>query len=113
MREGGEDHIGSIAALLQRRHADAVGLVEANYLAKIETLGRELSMDVMYGEANSPACVAWLTRLPIRSSTNHRLHELAQTLLEVELVWSDGRCGCARRTLPIGSRRSPGLVARA
>jgi len=65
-----KDRIGSIAALLQRKHADAVGVVEANSLANIETLRRELSM-VMYGEANSPACVAWLSRLPIRSSTNH------------------------------------------
>jgi len=47
---------GSIAALLQRTHADAVGLVEANSLVNIETLGRELSMDVMYGKADSPAC---------------------------------------------------------
>jgi len=90
LREGGEDRIGVIAALLQRTHADAVGPVEANSLANIETLGRKLSMDVMYGEANSPACVAWLSRLPIRSSTNHCLPELAETLLEVEVLWDDG-----------------------
>ncbi len=90
LREGGEDRIGSFAALLQRTHADAVGLVEANSLVNIETLGRELSTDVMYGEANSPACVAWFSRLPIRSSTNHRLPELAKTPLEVEVLWDDG-----------------------
>jgi len=81
---------GSIAALLQRTHADAVGLVEANSLVNIETLGRELSMDVMYGKADSPACVASLSRLPIRSSTNHRLPELAKTPLEVEVLCDDG-----------------------
>ncbi len=57
------------------------GLVEANSLANIETLGRELSMDVMYGEANSPACVAWLSRLRIPLSTNHRLAEVASDLI--------------------------------
>jgi hypothetical protein len=86
LREGGEDRIGSIAALLQRTHEDAVGLVEANSLDNIETPGRELSMYVMYGEANSPACVARLSRLPLRSSTKHRLPELAKAPLEVAVA---------------------------
>lgn len=46
-------------------------------------------MQVTYGEASSWASVAWLSRLPIRSATNHRLPELAKTVLEVEVMWAD------------------------
>jgi exodeoxyribonuclease-3 len=42
-------------------------------------------MELAYGEANSPFSVAWLSRLPIRAATNHRLPILEKTLLELEL----------------------------
>jgi endonuclease/exonuclease/phosphatase family metal-dependent hydrolase len=71
--EGGQDRVSAIAALLRRQHADVIALVEANSRANVDTLGHELIMQVVYGDANSPASVAWLSRLPIRSSSNHRL----------------------------------------
>jgi len=86
--EGGQDRVSAIAALLRRQHADVIALVEANNRANVDTLGHELTMQVVYGDANSPASVAWLSRLPIRSSSNHRLPELAKTLLEVEVMWA-------------------------
>jgi len=86
--EGGQDRVSEIAALLRRQHADVIALVEASSRANVDTLGHELTMQVVYGDANSPASVAWLSRLPIRSSSNHRLPELAKTLLEVEVMWA-------------------------
>jgi exodeoxyribonuclease III len=45
-------------------------------------------MQLVYGEANSEWAVAWLTRLPLLRSTNHRLPVLAKTLVEVEVDWN-------------------------
>jgi endonuclease/exonuclease/phosphatase family metal-dependent hydrolase len=64
-----------------------VALLEANSQPAVEALGRALGMAMVYGEANCPYAVAWLSRLPIRSSTNHRLPVLAKTLLEIAVDW--------------------------
>src|SRR5258707_9734176 len=87
--EGGGERVGAIAAVLRRQNAHAIGLVEANSRTHVDALGHELSMHVVYGEANCAASVAWLSQLPIQSSTNHRRPELSKTLLEVEVVWAD------------------------
>jgi endonuclease/exonuclease/phosphatase family metal-dependent hydrolase len=42
-------------------------------------------MEPVYGAANSPFSVAWLSRLPIRAAANHRLPILEKTLLELDL----------------------------
>jgi len=39
----------------------------------------------VYGEANSEFSVAWLSRLPVARSENHRLPVLEKTLLEVDV----------------------------
>src|SRR6185295_2624964 len=41
-------------------------------------------MRLVYGPANNPFAVAWLSRLPVTRSENHRLPQLAKTLLEIE-----------------------------
>jgi endonuclease/exonuclease/phosphatase family metal-dependent hydrolase len=45
-------------------------------------------MDHVWGEANSPYAVAWMSRAPIERSVNHRLPVLDKTLLGIEV---DGR----------------------
>jgi exodeoxyribonuclease-3 len=42
-------------------------------------------MELVYGDANSPFAVAWLSALPVQATTNHRLPVLEKTLLEVHL----------------------------
>jgi endonuclease/exonuclease/phosphatase family metal-dependent hydrolase len=42
-------------------------------------------MQLVYGEANSEFAIAWLSRLPVERSENHRLPVLEKTLLEVEV----------------------------
>jgi len=42
-------------------------------------------MQLVYGEANSDYAVAWLSRLPVTRSENHRLPVLDKTLLEIEV----------------------------
>lgn len=42
-------------------------------------------MELVYGEANSPYAVAWLSALPVQATTNHRLPILEKTLLEIDL----------------------------
>ncbi len=42
-------------------------------------------MRLVYGEANSDFAVAWLSALPVRGTTNHRLPTLEKTLLELDL----------------------------
>jgi endonuclease/exonuclease/phosphatase family metal-dependent hydrolase len=42
-------------------------------------------MELVYGDANSRFAVAWLTALPVRATTNHRLPILEKTLLELDL----------------------------
>jgi len=76
-----------ITDTIRAHQPDAVGLLEANSQANVVTLAHDLAMQYVYGEANSAAAVAWLSRLPIAHSKNHRLPVLAKTLLEVGIVW--------------------------
>jgi len=85
--EGGGDRLDHIAAIVKRQRPHAVALLEANSRALVEALARDLGMALVYGEANCPASVAWLTSLPIRRTYNHRLPALAKTLLELEAAW--------------------------
>lgn len=62
-----------------------MALMEANDRTNAETLAADLGMQLAYGEANSPFAVAWLTRLPITRSENHRLEVLEKTLVEIEV----------------------------
>lgn len=88
---GGEDRISSITNVIRGQQPDVVALLEANSRENVETLARELDMQFIIGEANSEFNVAWLSRLPILRSENHRLPALAKTLLEIELLWQRRR----------------------
>ncbi len=81
---GGRDRLDAIERVLREQDADVVALQEANDRAAVETLGARLGTEVVYGEANSEFAVAWLSRLPVIRSQNHRLPVLEKTLLEVE-----------------------------
>lgn len=87
---GGDDRLSSIASIIRNQHPDAVAVLEANSHANAETLARDLEMQLAFGQANSAFHIAWLSRLPIRRTENHRLPVLAKTLLEVEVIGDNG-----------------------
>ncbi|HEU5101632.1 MAG TPA: endonuclease/exonuclease/phosphatase family protein [Roseiflexaceae bacterium] len=89
IENGGVGRLDLLAATIRRQQPDAVALIEANHKHLAETLARQLDLDLVYGEANSQAAIAWLSRLPIVGSQNHRLPILDKTLLEV-VVEQDG-----------------------
>jgi exodeoxyribonuclease-3 len=82
---GGEGRVDAIERVLREQEADVVALQEANDREAVELLGLRLGMEVVYGEANSEFAVAWLSRLPIERAENHKLPQLAKTLLEIEV----------------------------
>jgi len=84
---GGKDRLPAILDVIREKQPDVVALQEANSRPNAERLADALGMQLVYGEANSPFAVAWLSRLPIVSSQNHRLPLLAKTLLQVEVAW--------------------------
>jgi exodeoxyribonuclease-3 len=86
--EGGGDRLAAIGEVIRREQPDAVALLEANSRAHAATLAHELGMTLVFGEANSAFHIAWLSRLPIRRSANHRQPILAKTLLEIEVSWA-------------------------
>ncbi len=71
--------------MLRAQNADAVALQEANDRANVELLAQRLGMQLVYGEANSDYAVAWLSRLPVTRSENHRLPVLDKTLIEIDV----------------------------
>lgn len=86
---GGQNRLSSISAVIREQQPDAVALLEANSLPHAEQLATDLGMHLVFGEANSPFHVAWLSRHAPVSWTNHRLSVLDQTLLEIELRWEN------------------------
>jgi len=88
---GGEDRLPHITNVIREQHPDVVALLEANSRENVETLAHELDMQFVFGEANSEFHIAWLSRLPVVRSENHRLPVLAKTLLEIELQWDRRR----------------------
>jgi endonuclease/exonuclease/phosphatase family metal-dependent hydrolase len=90
IREGGRGRVDALARVLRAQHPDAVALLEANDRATAEALGRELAMELVYGEANNGVSVAWLSRLPVRRAENHRRPALSKTLLEIEVAAAVG-----------------------
>ncbi|CAN5738890.1 endonuclease/exonuclease/phosphatase family protein [soil metagenome] len=83
-----------IAAIIGRHQPDVVALLEANRRWNAMRLARMVGMKLVFGRANSNFHVAWLSRLPVERSENHRLPGLAKTMLEIEV-----RCGGAPRRL--------------
>jgi endonuclease/exonuclease/phosphatase family metal-dependent hydrolase len=88
IENGGAGRRDLLVDIIRRQQPDAVALLEASHKATAEILARRLGMHLVYGEANSDAPIAWLSRLPVARSENHRLPFLSKTLLEVAVVWS-------------------------
>lgn len=89
IREGGQDRLPLIAAVIKQQQADVVAILEANSRSHVQQLADDLGMDLVFGEANSAYHVAWMSRLPAVRHENHRLPVLYKTLLEIELRWND------------------------
>jgi exodeoxyribonuclease-3 len=85
---GGNDRLPLIAKVVRAQRPDAVALLEANGQSGAETLARDLGMHLVYGQANSEFAVAWMSYPSIEGSRNHRLEALANTLLEVGVIWN-------------------------
>ena len=99
---GGQDRLACIARTIHGVRPDAVALAEANVRAHAEALARDLEMALAFGEANSDFHVAWLSRLPIRSSHNHRRDVFTKTLLEVVVEWQSMEIGLFATHLSAG-----------
>jgi endonuclease/exonuclease/phosphatase family metal-dependent hydrolase len=84
---GGQERLPLITRVIQKQQADVVALVEANSRSNAEALAHQLEMGLTFGEANGKAHVAWLSRLPVIRSENHRLPIFAKTLLQIEILW--------------------------
>lgn len=84
---GGGERMPVIRDVIRSQYPDIVAIQEANDRGLIESLARELEMSLIFGEANSPYHLAWLTRAPILRSANHKLPELRKTLLELVVEW--------------------------
>jgi exodeoxyribonuclease III len=82
---GGDGRMDAIEQVLRDQRADVVALQEANDRAAVELLAEALGMEPVYGDANSEYAVAWLSRLPVAQSRNHRLPVLEKTLLEIQV----------------------------
>jgi len=102
IQEGGDGRMDAIAALIRAHKPDCVALLEVDSRRNAEVLASELRMRLTYAEANCPSAVAWLTTQPPIKAENHRLPQLAKTLLEIELEW-DGAPLCLFAT-HLGSR---------
>ncbi|TME28491.1 MAG: hypothetical protein E6I75_23570 [Chloroflexi bacterium] len=87
IQEGGDGRLDAIAALIGAQKPDCVALLEMDSLGNAEALASELRMALTYGQANCPSAVAWLTTQPPAKADNHRVLQLAKTLLEIELEW--------------------------
>jgi len=88
IQEGGNGRVAAIAELIRNLRSDAVALLEVTDPASVGLLADWVQMQIVVGESNHGYHVAWLSRLPIRRSQNHRLATLAKTLLEIEVAWN-------------------------
>lgn len=87
---GGQDRLAGIARTIRGVGPDVVALIEANVRAHAEALAGELGMELAFGKANSDFHIAWLSRLPIRSTHNHRRPIFTKTLLEIVVEQESG-----------------------
>ncbi len=85
--DGGDDRLHLIRDVIHAQQPDVVAIEEASNRAHAEELARELGMTISYGEANSRWHIAWLSRLPITHSQNHKVRILTKTLVEIEVAW--------------------------
>jgi endonuclease/exonuclease/phosphatase family metal-dependent hydrolase len=85
--DGGGDRLPLIRDVIRAQQPDLVALEEANDRHRVEWLAGELGMALAHGEANSAWHIAWLSRLPVTQSQNHKLPILGKTLLELDVEW--------------------------
>jgi exodeoxyribonuclease-3 len=83
---GGEDRLPHIINVIRSQKPDVVALLEASSRANAESIAKELEMQLIYGESNSDYHLAWLSRLPLIRTENHRLPVFSKTVLELELI---------------------------
>ncbi|QBD74986.1 hypothetical protein EPA93_02845 [Ktedonosporobacter rubrisoli] len=84
---GGEDRLPHLAHIIRQQRPNVVALIEANSRPHAEALASQLKMQLVFGEANGKANVALLSERPIIHYANHRLPDLAKTLLEITIHW--------------------------
>src|SRR6266511_1672164 len=106
--QAGPDRLPAITEVIRAAHPDLVALQEANSRPNAERLAHDLGMELIYGEANSPFAVAWLSRRPVVSSQNHKLPSLAKTLLEIEIAWDGAPLHLFATHLVAGRREEDG-----
>ena len=82
--DGGRERLPLIESVIRSQAPDVLALLEVNDRTAAEGLAARLGMEYVHGEANSEWAVAWLSALPIERAENHRLPELAKTLVEIE-----------------------------
>jgi len=85
--KGGEDRLPLILDVIRAQAPDVVALQEASNHGSLDTLARALDMHSVYGEADTRYSVAWLSRLPILRSENHRHLAFRKTVLEIAILW--------------------------
>jgi exodeoxyribonuclease III len=85
---GGNNRLPLLANLIQSQRPDVVALQEATSRSNAESLANRLKMDLIFGEAKSGFHVAWLSRMPVLRSENHRLPALTRALLKIEVAWN-------------------------
>jgi len=100
--DGGRDRLPLIEALIRSQSPDAVALQEVTDRRAAENLAGRLGMQYVHGDANSAFGVAWLSRRPVDYAENHRLPELAKTLLQVDI----GGCALFTTHLVHGRNRA-------
>src|SRR5258708_39692141 len=98
IQEGGDDRLDAIAVVMRANKPDRVALLEADSLSDAEALASELGMTLTYGAANCLSAVAWLTAQTPVDAENHRLPQLAKTLLETNWSGTAHRCDCLQPT---------------
>jgi endonuclease/exonuclease/phosphatase family metal-dependent hydrolase len=105
IQDGGRLRLPLIANVIRRQQPDVVALLEATNRWAVAGLARGLGMRLIFGPANNPFHVAWLSKLPVERSANHRLPGLAKTLLEIEVGWNGQRLQLFATHLAAGSDR--------
>jgi exodeoxyribonuclease III len=88
IENGGGRRLPAIARVIRQQQPDVVALLEATNRWAVAGLARYLGMRLVYGKANNPFHIAWLSRLPVARQDNHRLPGLAKTMLEIEVFWA-------------------------
>jgi len=83
--DGGLGRLPLLEHVIRSAAPDLVALQEVTDRGAAEGLAARLGMHFVFGQANSEWGLAWLSRRPVARAENHRLPELAKSLLEVQV----------------------------